>query len=170
MSTRYWKITSRQGSDLGIHPGDGPEDALDALQQDGQIPDAQIGTVDDYFFDQARPEDLLEAAARSPADDVGDMIRRARSELELSRVELGRWLGIPAQTVERDGRSNGKRCATIEKWESGDRRPGGQSMRKLQSIADAIRGARNDRGQIARSDLRSAVATRLDVDIGVDTE
>jgi hypothetical protein len=144
----YWKITSEQGQVMGIYEGDDPEEALASMQEDGGIPDDQIGTVDDWHIDEAQPEELLEAAAEGLVDDAGDALREARNRLDLPRWKAGKLAGLP--TNESSGR---RECEVWKNWESRGTEIGGQSSRSLCQLANAIRSARDgddiDWGQVA---------------------
>jgi len=152
----YWKITSTQGQPMGIFQGDEPADALDHMQEDGGIPDEQIGDVDDWHIDEARPEDLLEAAAEGLVDDVGDALRKVRSKLDLPRWRAGKLAGLPVND------SSGRReCDVWKNWENRGTAIGGQSARSLCQLANAIRGARDDRGEVDWDQVASRMAVDL---------
>jgi len=106
-----------------------------------------------WLFDE---EALLEAAAEGLVDDVGDALRKVRSKLDLPRWRAGKLAGLPVND------SSGRReCDVWKNWENRGTAIGGQSARSLCQLANAIRGARDDRGEVDWDQVASRMAVDL---------
>jgi len=127
----YWKIESTQGQIMGIYEGDEPADALSSMQEDGGIPDEQIGTVDDWHIEHKPYMADLLAACHALADPND-----------------GRSTGTQALAERLDVTED-----AVRKWRQGAREPNGPTKQMIHELASQDRKLRARIDEAVRSDL-----------------